>query len=359
MSNPHPTAPQSYATRWPGLVFVTVIALAAAGVAALLGNLPPPLGPIPVSAMLVAIIMGLVLGRYTRAQPALEKGLALAKGPILKIAVALVGLRLSLSELVDTGGQALPLVIVMIATGLVVVLGLGKLMKVSPRLLILLAAGTSICGASAIAAASPALKAKHEETCYAIACIGILGLLAILTYPVVLQHALVDPNLVGLALGTVIHDTAQVTAAAVYHQQLWPNEQTLDAATVAKLMRNSTMLVVIPALVLLYYRRERGTSGARSKVPFPMFIVAFIALSVVRTLVDRWAGATQDANIEAVWSGALALAHQFSLLAFAMAMSALAMSVAPSEVKSLGIRGFLVAFIATVSMLVVALAWLA
>lgn len=358
MSTNHPTAPQSYASLWPGLSFVAAIALAATGVAALFANLPAPIGPVPVSAMLVAIIIGLAVGRYARAQPTLEKGLALAKGPILKTAVALVGLRLSLTDLVSTGGQALPLVVAMIATGLVLVLGLGKVFKVSPRLVILLAAGTSICGASAIAAASPALKAKHEETCYAIACIGVLGLLAILIYPVILQQALIDPDLVGLALGTVIHDTAQVTAAAVYHQQLWPNDQTLDAATVAKLMRNSTMLVVIPALVLFYYRREQGASGARSNVPFPMFIVAFVIFSVVRTLVDGWVAASDTATLATVWRGALALAHQFSLLAFAMAMSALAISVSPSEVRSLGIRGFLVALVATVTMLVVALAWL-
>ena len=358
MSSNHATAPKSHASLWPGLIFVLIIALAATGVAALFANLPAPMGPVPISAMLVAIIIGLVVGRYARAQPVLEKGLALAKGPILKTAVALVGLRLSLTELISTGGHALPLVITMIIVGLGLVLGLGKLFKVSPRLVILLAAGTSICGASAIAAASPALKAKHEETCYAIACIGVLGLLAILIYPVILQQALIDPELVGLALGTVIHDTAQVTAAAVYHQQLWPNDQTLDAATVAKLLRNSTMLVVIPALVFFYYRREQGPSAQHSKVPFPMFILAFVVLSVVRTLVDGGVEASDQAAVKTARDAVLAVAYQFSLLGFAMAMSALAMSVSPSEVKSLGIKGFMVALVATLTMLAVALLWL-
>lgn len=345
--------------RWPGLMFALILALAATGVAALFESLPAPIGPIPVSAMLVAIIAGLFLGRYARATAPLEAGLALAKGPILKTAVALVGVRLSLTELINTGGQALPLVILMILTGLGLVLLLGRLFGVSPRLTILLAAGTSICGASAIAAASPALKAHHEETCYAIACIGVLGLLAILLYPLILQHTLLDPNLIGLALGTVIHDTAQVTAAAVYHQQLWPNNQTLDSATVAKLMRNSTMLVVIPALVFFYNRaHRRDHPELSSSVPFPLFIVAFLALSVVRTLGDGLVSTLNIDWVTATWTSIIALAYQMSLLGFAMAMSALAMSVSPSEVKSLGPRGFIVAAVTTVSMLAVALLWL-
>ncbi len=340
-------------------MFALMIALAATGVAALFENLPAPMGPVPISAMFVAIIMGLIIGRYARSQAALQKGLALAKGPILKTAVALVGLRLSLSELLATGGQALPLVLVMIATGLTLVLVLGKVFNVSPRLTILLAAGTSICGASAIAAASPALRAHHEETCYAIACIGVLGLMAILVYPLILQHIIQDPELIGIALGTVIHDTAQVTAAAVYHQQLWPNDQTLDAATVAKLMRNSTMLFVIPALVFFYYRSDRNRDDGESKIPFPLFILAFIGLSIVRTLGDAWVGHQEAQAIQQTWLSLLALAYQFSLLGFAMAMAALAISVSPSEVKSLGWRGFMVASIATLSMLAVALLWLA
>jgi len=358
MTSTHPTAPSSFSGFWPGLVFALTIALAATGVAALFERLPAPMGPVPISAMLVAIVFGLALGKFARSQAIFDKGLALAKGPILKTAVALVGLRLSLNELVATGGQALPLVLVMIPSGLVLVLGLGKLFKVSPRLTILLAAGTSICGASAIAAASPALKAHHEETCYAIACIGVLGLIAILAYPLILQQTLVDPELVGIALGTVIHDTAQVTAAAVYHQQLWPNTETLDAATVAKLMRNSTMLVVIPALVFFYYRTSANEADGNTRVPFPMFILAFIGLSVLRTLGDGWVDGQQAQTIGSVWASMLTVAHQLSLLGFAMAMSALAMSVSPAEVKSLGWKGFAVASIATVSMLGIAVLWL-
>ena len=344
------------ASLWPGCLIVFAIALVATGIAEILTNAPAPLGPVPISAMLVAIIAGLVLGQPIRRRARLKPGIDAAKSWILKASVVLVGLRLSLADLLSTGTQAIPLVVAMIVTGLFVVLMLGRLFKVSPRLTILLAAGTSICGASAIAAISPALKAHHEETCYAVASIGILGLIAIIVYPLILQQTLIDPTLIGLALGTVIHDTAQVTAAAVYHQQLWPNEHTLDAATVAKLLRNSTMLIVIPALVVLYHKLDaRSTEDATHRIPFPLFIVGFVALSMVRTAGDTWllGEATR------LWSGGLALANQLSLLGFAMAMAALASTVSVAELRSLGIRGFLAAALATWTMLLITLIWLA
>ncbi len=344
------------ASIWPGCLIVLAIALMATGMAWLLTNAPPPLTPVPISAMLIAIVAGLVLGQPIRRRARLKPGIDLAKSWILKASVVLVGLRLSLADLLSTGTQALPLVLTMIVIGLFVVLLLGRLFKVSPRLTILLAAGTSICGASAIAAISPALKAHHEETCYAVASIGILGLIAIIVYPLVLQHTLMDPTLIGLALGTVIHDTAQVTAAAVYHQQLWPNDHTLDVATVAKLLRNSTMLVVIPALVVLYHKLEvRSSEDASHAVPFPLFILGFIALSMARTAGDTWLPA--EAN--ELWLGALAVANQLSLLGFAMAMAALASTVSVAELRSLGIRGFMAAALATWIMLFMALIWLA
>ena len=93
-------------------------------------------------------------------------------------------------------------------------------------------------------------------------------------------------------------------------------------------------------------------------MPFPLFIVAFLALSVVRTLGDGLVSTLNIDWVNATWTSIIALAYQMSLLGFAMAMSALAMSVSPSEVKSLGPRGFIVAAVTTVSMLAVALLWL-
>jgi uncharacterized integral membrane protein (TIGR00698 family) len=314
--------------KFPGLLIALGIAVGAWLVVWLVGMLPPPVGSLPLSMMLVAILAGLALAGPANRRPAWTPGLDLARGPILKIAVALIGLRLSLADLGSLGAQAFPLVVLVLLVGLGLTLLLARMAGTAPRLGILLAAGTSICGASAIAATAPGLKAKSDEVCYAIACIALIGLTATVVYPWALNHLFDSPEQIGFVMGVAIHDTAQVTAAAALHEQAWQSEGTLVAATVAKLMRNAFMLVMIPGLVWFYSRRHEAGSA---KVKLPLFIVAFILLSGVRSGVDALLGADH-----AVWNGFLEVIAQISMFAFAMAMAALATTVQPSELKAHG-----------------------
>ena len=332
----------------PGLAVATGVAAAAWLVVLILGQLPPPVGQWPLSMMLVAILIGLALSGVSAMQPGWSAGLNLARGPILKTAVALIGLRLSLVELGRLGIDALPLVIAVVLFGLLVTFALARLFGTERRLATLLAVGTSICGASAIAAAAPGLRARSEEIGYAIACVALIGLAATVLYPPLLQRLFDDPETIGLVLGVAIHDTAQVTAAAVLHEDISGTEGTLVAATVAKLIRNAGMLVLIPAVVWLASRQD----GGNARVAPPLFIVAFILLSGLRTLGDAVFGAEQ-----ATWAGFIHLAGQFSLFAFAMAMAALAMAIRPQELKAIGWKPAVAAVIAALGMLVIALIW--
>jgi uncharacterized integral membrane protein (TIGR00698 family) len=332
-----------------GLAVVSAIALTAWLLVALASRVPGLLQTLPLSMMLIAILIGLGLAGMASSRPKWQPGLELARGPILKIAVALIGLRLSLADLGQLGFQALPLVVLVVTLGLGMTLLLARLVGAHWRLAALLAAGTAICGASAIAAAAPGLKASSTETCYAVACIALIGLLATLAYPPLLSLLLDRPEQIGLVIGVAIHDTAQVTAAAVFHEQAWATEGALASATVAKLMRNSTMLLVIPVLV---WYANRDQTGNTASVPFPLFIVAFIALSGVRTLGDAWLGSDQ-----ATWNQAIAMAGQLSLFGFAMAMAALAMSIRLSELKTLGWKPAAAALVSAVGILLIALGW--
>ncbi|NBD95868.1 MAG: putative sulfate exporter family transporter [Gammaproteobacteria bacterium] len=335
--------------KLPGLLIALGIAVGAWVVVRLLAMLPPPVGSLPLSMMLVAILAGLVLAGPAHRRPAWTPGLDLARGPVLKIAVALIGLRLSLADLGQLGAQALPLVLIVVLVGLGVTLVLARLSGAAPRLGILLAAGTSICGASAIAATAPGLKAKSDEICYAIACIALIGLTATVLYPWALEHLFETPRQIGFVMGVAIHDTAQVTAAAALHEQAWNSEGTLVAATVAKLMRNAGMLVLIPGLVWVYARRHEAGSA---KVSLPLFIVAFIVLSGVRSGVDALVGADH-----ALWNDSLDFVAQVSMFAFAMAMAALATTVQPSELKAHGWKPAVAAVTAAAVMFGVAIWW--
>ena len=339
----------SVRTVLPGLAVAIAVAAGAWLLVVTLGHLPPPIGQWPVSTMLIAILAGLALSGVAARQPGWTPGLALAQGPILKLAVALIGLRLSLVELGHLGIDALPLVVVVVLLGLLLAFVLGRLAGAGPRLTALLAVGTSICGASAIAAAAPGLRARGEEIGYAIACIALLGLTATVLYPPLLHRLFDDPVTIGLILGVAVHDTAQVTAAAVLYEQVSGQEGTLVAATVAKLIRNAGMLVLIPAVIWFASRRERD---GKARVALPLFIVAFIGLSGLRTLGDAWLG-----RDHALWQGAIELVGHFSLFAFAMAMAALAMAVRPAELKAIGWKPAVAAVIAALGMLALAITW--
>jgi uncharacterized integral membrane protein (TIGR00698 family) len=341
--------PASRFALLPGLGLALGIAVAAWAAVRLIALLPAPIGGVPLSMMLLAILAGLVLAGPVDRRPALAPGLDFARGPLLKIAVALIGLRLSLADLADLGLQALPLVAVVLGVGLALTLVLARAAGAAPRLTILLAAGTSICGASAIAATAPGLKASNSEVCYAVACIALVGLLATLLYPWLLEALLGSPQAIGLVLGAAIHDTAQVTAAAALHEQASGAEGTLVAATVAKLMRNAAMLILIPGLVWAYGRRHEA---GPARVKLPLFIVAFLVLSGLRSGVDALIGGEH-----ALWAGFIEFIAGASSFAFAMAMAALATTVHPSELRAHGWKPAAAAFMAAAVMFAVAVDW--
>lgn len=305
-------------------------------------------GPgLPASPMVLAILLGLALTRPSERRPHWQPGLAIARGILLKTAVALIGLRLSLGEVWTLGAQALPMVLIAIATGLCVSLLLYRALAAPTRLAGLLAVGTSICGASAIAALAPAIRASPAEVCYAIACIALFGLIATMAYPLLLPLWLDDPARVGLVMGSAIHDTAQVMAAASAHQQIWAVDGTLDAATVSKLLRNTAMVVVIPVTAWMIAGRQTGR-----RVAIPYFIAAFLALAAVRSLVDA-AGLGETV----AWQVTLSTADAVSQFLFAMAMAAMALAMRPRDLIPLGWVPALVAAVVAAVMLAVTTTW--
>lgn len=334
---------------WAGLAVAFGLASLAWLVVAVLARLPLTAG-LPLSMMMVALVLGLVLAPLAARRSSWIPGLELARGTILKLAVILIGLRLSLVEVGQLGLIALPLVLLAIIVGLGLCLLLARLFGVDRRLATLLAVGTAICGASAIAATAPGLKARREEVCYAVACVALAGLIATLVYPALLQKLLADPMLVGLVLGASIHDTAQVTAAASLHEQAWAVDGTLAAATVTKLLRNSTMLLVIPALL---WWSLRGQSSAAGKVPVPLFILGFLGLSVLRSVGDASWGAEQP-----LWQWLISAAAGLSTFGFAAALAAMALSIRLADLKRLGWKPAMVAALAALAVLLAALAWI-
>lgn len=327
-------------------MMAAAVALIATAVPLALARLPAPLAGLPVSPIIVAILIGLAFSSLAQRRPGWSPGLQFTARPLLRLAVALIGLRLSLGQLGSLGLQALPLVAGALVSGLTLAWLLGRLLGVGTKFTALLAVGSAVCGVSAIAATAPALKPRAEETAYALACIALLGLLATLLYPWLLNSWLPDGQHVGLVLGASIQDTAQVTAAALLYEQAFGHDNALAAATVTKLLRNLSMLVVIPGVVWWVLRGERAT-GARPA--FPWFIVGFLLLAVVRSVGDLFAAESP------AWLAFLDTASTVSAYLFAMAMAAVGMGVRIESLRALGPKPALVALVASAGMAGVAL----
>jgi len=330
----------------PGAGITFGIALVASAVPLVLRAAPPPLAGLPVSPILVAILLGLGLGPLARRRPNWAPGLAVAAGPLLKLGVMLIGLRLSLGQLGELGLLGVPLVLGALLSGLGLAMLLGRAFGVGTRLTALLAVGSAICGASAVVATAPALRARAEETGYALACVALFGLLATLLYPPLLAGLFADGRQVGLVLGASIHDTAQVTAAALLFEQTFGYPETVAAATVTKLMRNAAMLVLIPCVV---WWACRGQQQGSAKPAFPLFILGFLAMAVLRTAGDRILGE------HAAWVAVLQLAALTSSFLFTMAMAAIGLGIRLAALRLLGPGPAVVALFTAIGMGVTAL----
>ncbi len=330
----------------PGLLVCAGTALAATAVPVLLSAAPGRWAGLPISPILVAILLGLVLAATARQRTAWAPGLALAAGPLLKLAVMLIGLRLSLGQVGSLGVQAAPLVLGALLAGLGLTWLLGRAFGLGSKFTALLAVGSAICGASAIAATAPALRARPEETAYALACIALFGLAATLVYPWLLDACFETGLPVGLVLGAAIHDTSQVTAAALLFEQTFDATGVVAAATVTKLLRNLCMLVVIPAVV--WWALQGETTG-RARPAFPLFILGFLALAATRS------GGDLLFDGSAAWRMVLDTAATISAFLFAMAMAAIGMGIRLAALRALGVRPAVVALLTALGMGTVAL----
>jgi len=333
-------------TILPGLGLALVIALAGQ----LLAELPALLSGLdktPLSPILVAILLGLVV-RNTIGLPSIyEPGLQLALKRILRIGVALLGIRLSLAAAGTLGLVALPIVFCCIATALLLVTRIGRMVGLPPRLSTLIAVGTAICGNSAIVAIAPVIGAEDDEISYAVGCVTLFGLVALIVYPY-LGHLVFDaePTLVGLFLGTAIHDTAQVAGAGMVYLAQFGTPEVLDAATVTKLQRNMFMLAVIPLMALSSRAsRPKASLAAQVHAAVPFFVFGFLAMCLIRTVGD--AGERPFGWLDpATWHALIDLATQTATLCLAVAMAAVGLGTSFARLRGLGLKPLLVGLIA-------------
>jgi uncharacterized integral membrane protein (TIGR00698 family) len=257
------------------LLCVAIAALAEVG-----GSFAPVVG-----APLFAIAIGVLIAN---AAPALvqQKPLRISDTSklCLKGGIILLGASLDLGDIVRTGLGSLPLLAVTMTSGLVCALCLGKSLGIDWRMRCLIGIGTTICGASAIAALSPVIRAKAEEIAYSVTVVFFFNMVAVFTFPA-LGHLLgLTDNGFGIWAGTAVNDTSAVVAAGFAFSQAAGT-----TATIVKLTRTTMIIPLVLGFGLLLpfivKDESAGTQSLAKRVyaAVPTFIILFVLAAAANT----------------------------------------------------------------------------
>ena len=302
----------------------------------------------PISTVLIAIILGIIMGNAFTPRPGMMLGLDFTQQYILKLGIICLGIRLSFEEFIKFGTIAIPLIIVCILAVLILIKLLIKKVPISSKMSYLIAIGTSVCGATAIVATAPVINAKKTEIAYAIANITLFGVIAMIVYPYFAEWFFNENELkAGLFLGTAIHETSQVAAAGLIYDQQFNSPETLNVATVTKLIRNTFLVIMIPLFAFLYNRGEiRGNSYSILDI-FPYFVLGFIGMIIIRNLGDQIFSIESENQI--YWINIIEIIKVLATTFLTMAMAAVGISINLSELRLMGYKPFIVGLIAAVT----------
>lgn len=269
--------------NWKGLMLCLCIAVPSW----FLGKQFPIIG-----GAVIAILAGMILTLFIKNKAPFASGIKFTSKKILQWAVVLLGFGLNLSVILETGKQSLPIILSTITVSLVIAYVLHKLMHIPGKISTLVGVGSSICGGSAIAATAPVIDADDEEVAQAISVIFFFNVLAALIFPTLgklIGFSTVSGEAFGIFAGTAVNDTSSVTAAASTWDNMWNlGSATLDTAVTVKLTRTLAIIPITLVLAFLRTRSEKSSGAEGKKVSlkqiFPMFILYFIAASVITTI---------------------------------------------------------------------------
>ena len=297
----------------------------------------------PISTAMIAIILGMFFGNVFKVRDSFQKGLDFTREYILKLGIIFLGIQLKPFEFLDFGKIAIPLIIICIISVLIVIKLLIKKLKIPTRMAYLISIGSTVCGTTAIMATAPVIKASKNEVSYAIANITLFGILSMLIYPYFANFYFDSKTLLaGLFLGTSIHETSQVAAAGLIYEQQFNSPETLNIATVTKLIRNTFLIVMIPLFAFLYNRGQTREKSYSILNIFPYFVLGFVGMIILRNLGDEIFVYENQSN----WSETINIIKFSSKIFLTMAMAAIGLSTNLKDIKDMGYKPFIVGFIA-------------
>ncbi|MFP3426944.1 YeiH family protein [Pseudoalteromonas sp. SIMBA_162] len=315
-------------TRW-WLGMLLVIVLAGASVA--LSKLPI-MQSAQFSSLTIGIVLGIVVGNsvFSRIATRTDAGVDFAKSILLKAGVILFGFRITFAQVAGVGWHGLLTDVVMLLGTFILAVQLGKrVFKLDEQTTILIGAGSSICGAAAVMATEPVIKAQAHKVSVAVATVVVFGTLSMFAYPILFEYMGLSEHAYGIFVGSTIHEVAQVVAAGTA-----VSANAADTAVIEKMLR---VMMLAPFLVGLSFWQSKkhahiNAQGGEqnSGITIPWFAVLFIVASGIHSLSVIPQGATNAI----VW---------FDNILLTIAMVALGLRTHVGAIRQAGIKPLLLA----------------
>ncbi|QDY71608.1 YeiH family protein [Qingshengfaniella alkalisoli] len=263
----HPSRPETDRLL-PGLV----LSVAIASLAFLLRQIP---GVGVFSPLILSIIIGMLIHNIFGTPVIAKPGVAFSLRIILRAGIVLLGLQLTIQQVTQVGGLGLAVIITTLLATFIFTSWLGRMLGVDAKLTQLIAAGSSICGASAVIATNTITRARDEDVTYAVACVTVFGSLSMLLMPLAGGFLTMGPHAYGLWAGASIHEVAQVVAAAYARGQ-----EAGEFGTIAKLTRVMMLAPMVMMLGAMAARQahRNGSESGHTTPPIPWFVLGFVAM---------------------------------------------------------------------------------
>ncbi|HCB0594168.1 TPA: YeiH family protein [Klebsiella quasipneumoniae subsp. similipneumoniae] len=331
------TLPTKHRSPWH---FVPGLALTAAltGAALWAGSFPAIAGA-GFSALTLAILFGMVVGNtvYPKIWQPCDGGVIFAKQHLLRLGIILYGFRLTFAQIADVGVSGILIDVLTLSSTFFIACFLGqKVFGLDKHTSWLIGAGSSICGAAAVLASEPVVKAEASKVTVAVATVVIFGTIAIFLYPAMyplLAHWF-TPETYGIYMGSTMHEVAQVVAAG---HAVSPDAE--NAAVIAKMLR---VMMLAPFLLFLAARVKQLTpagNGEKSKITIPWFAIMFILVAVFN-------------SFHLLPKAVVDMLVTLDTVLLAMAMAALGVTTHVSALKKAGAKPLLMALMLFVWLIV-------
>jgi uncharacterized integral membrane protein (TIGR00698 family) len=232
--------------------------------------------------VLWAILIGLAISNTIRVPALFKSGIATYEF-WLKVGIVLLGARFLLGDVIKLGGLSLALVMIELLVAIALMTALGRVFKLNPKLVTLLAVGSSICGVSAIIATKGAIDADDEDSSMAIAAILALGAIALFTFPFIGHVLSMSNHAYGLWSGLAVDNTAEAVAAGALY-----SDAAGKIAVLAKTARNAMIGFVVLAYAI-YWTGKGQARAIENKAlflwqKFPKFVLGFLLISILATV---------------------------------------------------------------------------